>query len=1003
MKKNVLLTVALCLASAPWRTYAAEVDLYTDAEVRTARENLEIYPEAASILEKMRESLRPWMECSLDKLWSMVPPPEVPRAFNTSYDGCPCHGRELYKGGFYSWLIDPWDKPWKVTCPIGGAEYPSNNFAAFLDTGMQDRSLLTGEYADDGWGVLLPGETKKRWFVAYYCHWFWMSHLLPAVLDLSRVYRLTGEEDYALRCAVLLDRIADFYPEMNYNTQSRYAQEFSPSYSGKILNHIWETTTVTQLAESYDAIREILPSLSYKITGKPNPIAQPNRRETIARDGEDIDRNIRENLLKDGLKCVLEDRTVRGNFGMHQRAALYVALALQEPETVKQTVDYVLDGTEKLPEDGLRYAFDNLFFREGVGFESAPGYCFTWTKNVLTLTHLLERLGTDLYADRHLPKISGAPARMIVGEKFTPAIGDFGNAVGGIVRLPPPEAARIWAIYHRPSEARDLLTQTAYGESWFSAYDSLFRAPPDCDDLEEVVEQSQDKRRSDVLHDYGLALLRSGQEPCDVAASVYFGQAAGHGQNDRLNLEVFAWGKKVVPDFGYPQFMSEDKQTFAWDRHTASHVVVEVDERRQENKNRGKLRMFGVTDDDVLSYVEVSSDECYGDRVDIYRRGVALINAEDSAYLLDVFWVRGGGTHDYSIHVFDAPLVETSGIELIEQATGTLAGEDIPYGYLYDDQELEQPDKKRSFSSYRGSGYSYLTDVRRGSPGRAFRLNWCGDEVGLQMSFLGDGMEDVALSRGRPPCREANPLAVDFVRLREPSDGDTMSVFVTLIHPYKEDPSLRGGRIFDRDRDGNLQLTVLRNDGHDRVTIHPGRVCRLERYSEGTHQRSWQVAAADGWPEPWRVERIDAERNRVLVRTGPVDGADEPHPDETILFLNADRIASYTVQAAESVPQGWWVDLGDDRPVIGRIRVAEVDKEEGIVRSVWSLPMADGGRYDGARLVSADRRVVLPIVDGHGRELRVGKSSGLSRIYMGEDLWIEDFGVGDEAVVCQTR
>lgn len=999
MRTSLSLIVLSAAILIPNGSFAAEFELISEDQVLIARENLEKYAEAEAILERLRESLRPWMECSLDELWFLVPPPEVPRAFNTSYDGCPCHGRELYKGGFYAWLIDPWKKPWKITCPIGGAEYPSNNFYAFLATGMRDRSLITGPFGDDGWGVLLPGETKKRWFVAYYCHWFWQSHLIPAVRDLGRAYRLTGEEQYGLRCAVLLDRIADFYPRMDYNQQSRYAQEFAPSYTGKIVNRIWETGVLSNLAEGYDAIRESLPSMKYSVARASDLIRHAEEHSVIVRNGPEMNQNIRDNLLRVGLAGIFDGKTVRGNFGMHQRAALHIALALGDPETIDAVVQYIVDGNDSLPEDALRYAFDNLFFREGMGFESAPGYCYTWTRNVLTLCRLLRRLGVDLYRDRHLPKIAGAPGRMIIQEKFSPTIGDFGNAVSGIVRLSRIEAAEIWDRYRRPSEARDLLAQKAYGASWFSSYDSLFRHPPDREELEKAAKSQSAGLRTDLYHDYGLAILRNRPEPCDVAATVYFGQAAGHGQNDRLNLELFAWGTKVIPDFGYPQFMSEDKQTFAWDRHTASHVVVEVDGRRQERKDRGKLHLFGATDDDFLSYVETSSEGCYPNRVTTYRRGVTMVGEGSSVYLLDIFWVRGGNLHDYSIHAFDAPLVEMAGLEVISQPTGTLAGENVPFGYLYDDLDLEKPDKKRSFSSYLGSGYSFLTDVRKGKPGRSFRLTWRSDEIGLQMSFLGDGLSDVALSRGRPPRREENPIAVDFVRLRERSDSERMTVFLTLIHPFRNEPFVRGGRVFHQDEQGRRKVMVVHRDGEDLIDISPGRWCHVERFPSSGRKGSWAIVTATA--EHRRVVEIDPVLNRVAVGKRESTPTDGPRPGDTVIFRNADRTASFTIQAVEEESDLWWIGLGDDRPIIGRIHVAEVLEDEAAIRSVWSLPLMGGGRYRGARLVSQDRRWSVPIIGGKGNELRVEKVPGLSRIQPGRTMYIEDFGLGDEAVFCK--
>ncbi|MFH1743375.1 MAG: heparinase II/III family protein [bacterium] len=993
----IALTAALSVLNSP---FAFGGKIVSDEEIDIAHRNLEEYPEAKEIVENLRKSLEPWMECSLDDLWRMVPPPEVPRAFNTSVEGCPCHGRELYKYGNYAWKLDPWKNPWRLTCPIGGAEYPSNDFAAFLATGMRDRSLITGPYGDNGWGVLLPGETKKRWFVAYYCHWFWMSHLIPAVHNLGRAYCVTSDEEYGLRCAALLDRIADFYPGMDYNKQSRYALEFYSSYTGKIVNRIWETAVLSKFAEAYDAIQKSLPSMIYTVTGSRDPIANPGRQESIVRNGPDIDRNIRENLLRLGLDGVLDGKTVRGNFGMHQRAAVHLALALNEPETIQKVVRYVVNGNETLPEDSLSYAFDNLFFREGVGFESAPGYCYTWTDNVLTLSRLLSQLDVDLYSNHHLPKIAGAPGRMIIQNMFSPTIGDSGNAVTSIVRLGPQHAADIWDRYHRACEARDLLASKKHGAAWFSSYESLFRLPPEQETLEDADKSQPSRLRSDLFHDYGLAILRDRAEPCDVAATVYFGQAAGHAHQDRLNLELFAWGKKIIPDLGYPQFASEDKQTFAWDRHTASHVVVEVDEHRQDTKDRGRLHLFGVTEDDFLSYVEASAEDCYPNRVETYRRGVAMVGEGPSAYILDIFWVRGGTIHDYSIHAFDAPLKEMAGLELLKQPAGTLAGRDIPFGYLYDNPDLEDPNKTRSFGSYLGSGYSYLTDVRRGSPNRPFRLTWKDNDVGLQMTFLGDGLSDVALSRGRPPRREANPLELDFVRLREKRTEKRMTVFVTLIHPFKEKPFVRGGDVFFRDEKGHVKVTVAHCDGEDVIDVSPGAWCRVDRFSNGK-RNAWSVASDGGEPEPWRVTWWDAKTNRVAVSKQGTNPLGKPQAGDTVIFRSDDRAASYTITSVEEEPERWWIGLGDDLPIIGRIRVDEVQADEGLIRSTWSLTLAAGKRYQGACLVSEDLQNVFRISRAKGNELWVKEPSRLPNIQPGQTMLIGDFGPGDEIVVCR--
>jgi hypothetical protein len=235
--------------------------LHTDEEIARARRRIAGDPAARDLLDSILITADEWVARDDDWLAGIITPASVPRAFNVHHEGCPAHGREIFKFGNYSYLFSL-DRPFKIVCPVGGEEYPSNDFAAYLATGMTDCSLLTGEYADDGWGWRRPGDEKKWWFVAYYNHWAWMSKIIPGILALSRAYLLTGRTEYAHKTALLLHRVADVYPTMDHNTQSRYATEFVPTYQGRIVNCIWECGVGTNFAEAYDNIKDAWHALS---------------------------------------------------------------------------------------------------------------------------------------------------------------------------------------------------------------------------------------------------------------------------------------------------------------------------------------------------------------------------------------------------------------------------------------------------------------------------------------------------------------------------------------------------------------------------------------------------------------------------------------------------------------------------------------------------------------------------------------------------------------------
>ncbi len=132
-----------------------------------------------------------------------VTPPEVPRAFDVHREGCPVCGDGIKKHGMYSWILDA-EKPFKVQCPECKTVFPDNDFAAFLKSGMKDRSLLTGKYVDDGRGWRPAEGEPKYWFVAYYNHWHFYRDKLH--VRLANAYERTGEPGFARASLAMIDK-----------------------------------------------------------------------------------------------------------------------------------------------------------------------------------------------------------------------------------------------------------------------------------------------------------------------------------------------------------------------------------------------------------------------------------------------------------------------------------------------------------------------------------------------------------------------------------------------------------------------------------------------------------------------------------------------------------------------------------------------------------------------------------------------------------------------------
>ena len=242
----------------------------------------------------------------------------MPRAFNVGTAGCPKCGKKIYeKGGTYPWIINL-DKPFKVQCPICKGVFPGNDLEAYYLSGFKDRKHLEGDYPDDGWGWVDPADGHRYWFVAYANHWTWQSHVLRGLDNLGQAYLLTGDKRYAHQAALMLYRLSEVYPGMDYHNQSRYGkltEERGGHYGGKMVNLIWATGNLSAMARTYDAVWETID-------------ADADLQQTLAKTGGEIRSAIEANVLEEGIDRVL-DEEIRGNFGMHQRALVYAVLARQ--------------------------------------------------------------------------------------------------------------------------------------------------------------------------------------------------------------------------------------------------------------------------------------------------------------------------------------------------------------------------------------------------------------------------------------------------------------------------------------------------------------------------------------------------------------------------------------------------------------------------------------------------------------------------------------------------
>lgn len=952
--------------------------LYTDEQVVRARENIARYPAAKKIADGIIRSADEWVNWSDEDLTFLLTSPDVPRAFAVSATGCPVCGGEIRKkgNGDYNWIIDP-KLPFKVKCPVDGTVFPTNDFAGYYKSGFKEKTGFDTKYADDGWGWTDPRTGEKFWFVAYYNHWNWHTNLVPAIATLGRAYMLTGDEKYAHKAAVMLYRVAQVYPGMDHAKQSRYGQMMAArgvDYAGKVVNKIWETGLAQTLAEGYDAVFDAIDrdELLQKQTGKT---------------GAQIRSFIEANILEDAIDAFFSAR-IRGNFGMHQNCLVHLALVRQTGENDKWFDLLMNNATPDVAMSGLNDALYNLIYRDGFPSETAPGYNIIWVRKIAEYGDLLQRAGRDVFTIPRTKRLFDAVLdQMVLDARFTPAIGDSSNVFGGAVGKNAELFQTAYRHYKDPRYAALLRSLNATGENTFKSIESLFEPP-----IEIPAEIKISPRKSRLLDGYGMAILNNASDT--VAMSLYYGQKHGHGHFDRLHFDVFANRQPMTPDLGYPDAMNEFVPgIYTWSKNTISHNTVTVDAQRQFGNYPGEVKLFA--DADQARIVDIEAKETYP-QCSTYRRAVVMVDVDDDkSYFVDIFNVAGGKQHDYSLHGPPGEF-EMIGGTWSEPAKGTLAGENVELGQIYDNAALAKDGATIGYSSYDGSGFQHLYNVRTATaPG--WIAQWKNEKDPLakvRIRVANQPGQQMFLCDARvSPVN--HPQILRYLIARRTADAPLTSRFVSIIEPFR-DKHFIAKAIFG---DGGSPIEVVLETGdQDTITYDVGGAVNVERVSKSGEKRTLLRSGVGDTLLPPRgvIESVQPGSNAVVVR---FDAQNSPAKSEligrAIRIKNDRRTTWHTVVHATGDADSLTLTFADDLQV-GLIRVDAVEAQALVTSS--ALPLAPCQR--GTTLADREFGTLLPVESvGGGRINLVSPLPIPSPFKPGDKLWLLDVGPGDRIEV----
>ncbi|MBQ9985185.1 MAG: S-layer homology domain-containing protein [Oscillospiraceae bacterium] len=715
------------------------------------------------------------------------------------------------------------------------------------------QGLRPGESAetwgvDDGYGYVPYDENgepyksgtvvERHTYIAEFMHYGVYGQLkandngsvyYEAVRNCSYAYFYTGDKKYGRVAAVLIDRLADFYPGFDISVfGDNVWNSDGGSNKGKRLGCIWECSIIDTDTVGYDMVFDLYddPQVIKMIQEKKAQYGSRYSKQT----GAQIRQNIEDNLIRTVLQEV-RNRKIFGNFGMSQSSTANAAIILDSfPETA-EWIDYLLapGWVNAVPVigGGVDEVLIEKICADGHSNE-ASDYGLLWMSGMRQVADALSEYkkyeAANLNAHPKYQQMYYALIPLYAAKSYSPQIGDGGNTAD----------LSHWLTYGTATTAYKItgdkvFAQLAYmlnGNSTQNLRYGITEKDPErlAKEIQEIVDKyGTVSLDSDIQTGFGYAILRDGhyfdgtvtnETASETTRNVwmYFGSNGGHGHKDSLNLGMTAFGLNFLPELGYPENTGSDPNRVQWVNNTISHNTVVVNEKRQDEEVevRGKVKHFD--DAGQVQVLDVERNEVYPD-ADIYRRSVVMINIDDAnSYYVDLFRVLGGDSHIYSFHAQSNEIAETAGLELIPQVDengnykGTYAGIDSEYG-----NDPKTNPNSWNYETMYPMGYTWLENVDRDeNPDEKFEIDFAikdftkaikdSKNLRLRMTMLNganirDGAtSNVAIMDGYAP-RMAQNKNIDKLKYvlieNENKDGALDTVFTTVLEPYKGERTIK--------------------------------------------------------------------------------------------------------------------------------------------------------------------------------------------------------------------
>ena len=843
-----------------------ESSYYRKDRVEAIRENSEKYNWARAQQQAMIATAEPYIGKE-EYLWSMVTTQELPRSTIVGYrrdpEGYVCRycGEELYsRYGNEPWIRDEFNTPWKLQCPECRRRFPSNDFWSFYKLGIEEnggnwsyekakaenaklvaegqdgylKNILypekdehidpvTGKLVNEGihnWGVddgygyrtgeyYLDTSTGNAWekvhtYIACYNHYQFQSGIIgQGIKHLRNAYVYTGDPKYGRVGAILIDRMADVYPDMyTRDTYPLFSNTDSQRPKGKIVGSIWAYWLGVFMPSAYDAFYPMMedPYVINFLSKKAERYNMLNPKDSP----EAIRQNCEDGILREVFKAC-ETSNIYGNFGMHQSAAVFAGVVLDTMPETKEMIDWAFRSAEKGAGEGLPgldelnggFVLETLIKdieRDGGTGEAAPNYDNLWIGSVETIMDALEGYqgypDMDLYKNPRVVKLMKNLYPLTLCRRTTAAMGDSGATADKNIMISQNVQIKLFQNTKDPEAAQIIYFLNGNSTKGLHYPENVKNPEKLQTEIQQVIDEygEYDFDRSELMTGYGFGILRDGSLYAPGALTerntqrdfwLGFSKTGVHGHPSKLNLGIDAYGIDIAPELGYPTRGDGSDEQRNYGFSTISHNTVQVDDTKQLNSSTSGTPLH-FDDAGRVKVIDVDAADAYRN-TDIYRRTVVMVEASDEvSYGVDFFRVKGGDEHLYSFHSQSDEIGEYQGFKPIQQNGGSYAGASIPFQ-----------------STGVASGYTYFRNVRKArNPGtgefmvdfnvKDFRkLGKDTDDIHLRMTMLNDfNLSEISLVTAEPPKRDGNPAELEYVFARR-SGKNLDTLFTTVFEPYK--------------------------------------------------------------------------------------------------------------------------------------------------------------------------------------------------------------------------